>query len=94
MTDSRHVVECGVICVLVSLSQLALILIVFALIVQIYAEKPQKDIYNFIGTYSRTDGIDQHESLSVENMIWSNTVVASGLVEDVAMSLELPMAMQ
>lgn len=48
------------------------------LVPQIYAEKPQKDIYNFIGTYSRTDGIDHHESLSVENMIWSNTVVASG----------------
>ncbi|XP_074644613.1 putative phospholipid-transporting ATPase IIB isoform X2 [Tubulanus polymorphus] len=47
---------------------------------QIYAEKPQKDIHSFIGTFNRTDTIasDNECSLSLENVLWANTVVASG----------------
>ena len=46
-----------------------------------YAEKPQKDIYSFIGkvTYYRNDAdADAEESLNIENTLWANTVVASG----------------
>ncbi|GFO25333.1 phospholipid-transporting ATPase [Plakobranchus ocellatus] len=46
---------------------------------QIYAEKPQQAIHSFIGTYSRNDEGARHEdSLSIENTMWANTVVASG----------------
>ena len=41
----------------------------------IYAEKPQKDIHSFIGKFTMDN---TEESLSIENTIWSNTVVASG----------------
>eukprot|EP00761_Pharyngomonas_kirbyi_P013462 gb/GECH01013491.1/.p1 GENE.gb/GECH01013491.1/~~gb/GECH01013491.1/.p1 ORF type:complete len:1089 (+),score=243.03 gb/GECH01013491.1/:1-3267(+) len=46
----------------------------------VYAERPRRDIYNFVGTFTRQleDGGSQVESLSLENTIWSNTVVASG----------------
>ena len=47
----------------------------------VYAEKPQKDIYSFIGkvTYYRNDAdADAEESLNIENTLWANTVVASG----------------
>jgi len=44
----------------------------------VYASEPDKDIHNFVGTYSRKD-LDRTEvSLNVENTLWSNTVVASG----------------
>jgi len=43
----------------------------------LYAEKPQKDIHSFIGTFSRTDGVAE-DSLDIENTIWTNTVLASG----------------
>ncbi|XP_063590480.1 probable phospholipid-transporting ATPase IIB [Penaeus indicus] len=43
----------------------------------VYAEKPQKDIHNFIGTFTKHD-TDTEESLSVENTVWAGTVVASG----------------
>lgn len=48
----------------------------------VYLEKPKKDIYNFVGNLTRIlgDGNQQTESLSVENTIWANTVVASGTV--------------
>ncbi|XP_064640226.1 probable phospholipid-transporting ATPase IIB isoform X2 [Lineus longissimus] len=46
---------------------------------QVYAEKPQKDIHSFIGTFTRCDQVHQSEdSLAIENVLWSNTVVASG----------------
>lgn len=47
---------------------------------EVYAEKPQKDIYNFLGTFRATlpSGETSHESVSTENMLWANTVVASG----------------
>ncbi|XP_059477594.1 probable phospholipid-transporting ATPase IIB isoform X2 [Neocloeon triangulifer] len=44
----------------------------------LYAEKPQKDIHSFIGTYTRHDGVPSEESLDVENTLWANCVVASG----------------
>eukprot|EP01132_Coremiostelium_polycephalum_P008025 gene8025-9870_t len=43
----------------------------------IYVEKPKKDIYSFIGNFTKTD-TGATESLSVENTLWSNTVIASG----------------
>ena len=42
----------------------------------VYAEKPQKDIHSFIGKFTTSENTE--ESLSIENTIWSNTVVASG----------------
>lgn len=54
----------------------------------VYAEKPQKDIYSFIGkmrfqsnrhSVSEAHQVEDHEeSLNVDNTLWSNTVVASG----------------
>ncbi|XP_053402729.1 probable phospholipid-transporting ATPase IIB [Mercenaria mercenaria] len=44
----------------------------------VYAEAPQKQIHSFVGTYKRTDGTGGDESLSIENTLWANTVVASG----------------
>ena len=40
-------------------------------------EKPQKDIHSFIGKLTVHDP-DSEESLSIENTMWANTVVASG----------------
>ncbi|GMT29153.1 hypothetical protein PFISCL1PPCAC_20450, partial [Pristionchus fissidentatus] len=46
---------------------------------EIYAEKPQKDIHQFVGTYKiMSDDCAQDGSLNVENALWANTVVASG----------------
>ncbi|TPX64826.1 hypothetical protein SpCBS45565_g05617 [Spizellomyces sp. 'palustris'] len=45
----------------------------------VYAEKPHKDIHTFVGNLSvETPTGDQVEPLSVENTLWTNTVVASG----------------
>ncbi|KAI6203569.1 hypothetical protein M3Y94_00572600 [Aphelenchoides besseyi] len=46
---------------------------------EIYAEKPQKDIHAFVGTY-RVFLNDKYEdgALSVDNVMWANTVLASG----------------
>jgi len=44
----------------------------------IYAEKPQKDIHSFIGKFSLHASNVNEESLSIENTMWSNTIVASG----------------
>ena len=44
----------------------------------IYAEKPQKDIHSFIGKFSLHASSVNEESLSIENTMWSNTIVASG----------------
>lgn len=49
----------------------------------VYADKPKKDIYNFVGNFTRYigDGSKQQiESLSVENTLWMNTVIATGTV--------------
>ncbi|KAE9418680.1 hypothetical protein Angca_003206, partial [Angiostrongylus cantonensis] len=46
---------------------------------EIYAEKPQKDIHAFVGTFKvTTDDQVQDGSLNVENVLWANTVLASG----------------
>ena len=52
---------------------------VFSLNASVYAEKPHKGIYEFVGTIN----VDQEtepiiESLSLDNTLWANTVVASG----------------
>nr|CAB3224704.1 probable phospholipid-transporting ATPase IIA [Phallusia mammillata] len=46
----------------------------------IFAERPQNDIYSFVGTFSvmNEDGFLTEEPLSIENTLWSNTVLASG----------------
>merc|ERR1740128_338595 len=44
----------------------------------IYAEKPQRDIHTFIGTFRRVDNEPMEDSLNIENSLWANTVVASG----------------
>ncbi|XP_076041480.1 putative phospholipid-transporting ATPase IIA isoform X2 [Oratosquilla oratoria] len=49
----------------------------FTIDATIFAEKPQKDIYNFLGTFTRHDN-ETEESLGVENTVWAGTVVASG----------------
>ncbi|RNA28630.1 putative phospholipid-transporting ATPase IIB isoform X2, partial [Brachionus plicatilis] len=45
---------------------------------QIYAEKPQLRINAFEGIFIRNDAEKTQEPLSVENTLWSNTVLASG----------------
>lgn len=47
---------------------------------QIYAEKPQLRIHAFEGIFIRNDVEKSQEPLSVENTLWSNTVLASGTV--------------
>lgn len=49
----------------------------FSMDATVYAEKPQKDIYNFIGNFAKHD-TETEESLGVENTVWAGTVVASG----------------
>ena len=45
----------------------------------VYAEKPQKDIHSFVGTFTvMEDGVSTQDPLSIENTLWANTVVASG----------------
>lgn len=44
----------------------------------IYAEKPQKDIHNFIGNFYSALPVDTEEPLNIENTMWANTVVANG----------------
>ncbi|CAF0881197.1 unnamed protein product [Brachionus calyciflorus] len=45
---------------------------------QIYAEKPQLRINAFEGIFIRNDAEKTQEPLSIENTLWSNTVLASG----------------
>ena len=68
---------------------------IFQIGASIYAEKPKKDIYDFVGTFSSTcsspssskeglnevvvgEGRGRTEPLTVDNMLWGETVVASG----------------
>ncbi|KAI8927668.1 hypothetical protein BC831DRAFT_451768 [Entophlyctis helioformis] len=45
----------------------------------VYAEKPHKDIHGFVGNITwLTESGSVVESLGIENMLWMNTVVASG----------------
>lgn len=46
----------------------------------IYAEEPRRDIHSFVGncTVTKDGQVVQRISLSIENTLWANTVVASG----------------
>ncbi|XP_078484830.1 putative phospholipid-transporting ATPase IIA [Ciona intestinalis] len=47
----------------------------------VYADKPHNDIHSFIGSFTMNDPTKPglvEESLSIENALWANTVVASG----------------
>ena len=44
----------------------------------IYAEKPQKAIYNFIGNFHSVLPTESEEPLNIENTLWANTVMATG----------------
>ncbi|CAI9715878.1 probable phospholipid-transporting ATPase IIB isoform X2 [Octopus vulgaris] len=44
----------------------------------VYAEKPSKDIHSFVGTFTMTGENSAEASLSIENVLWANTVIASG----------------
>lgn len=46
---------------------------------EVYAEQPQKDIHTFLGNYKvHFQDCSQDGSLSVENVLWANTVLANG----------------
>eukprot|EP01127_Copromyxa_protea_P020365 TRINITY_DN6818_c0_g1_i1.p1 TRINITY_DN6818_c0_g1~~TRINITY_DN6818_c0_g1_i1.p1 ORF type:complete len:647 (-),score=95.84 TRINITY_DN6818_c0_g1_i1:1847-3724(-) len=46
-----------------------------------FANKPKKDIYDFVGNFIfNNQGKEDVEPLTVENTLWMNTVVASGTV--------------
>uniref|UniRef100_A0A286X883 Phospholipid-transporting ATPase n=1 Tax=Cavia porcellus TaxID=10141 RepID=A0A286X883_CAVPO len=52
----------------------------------VYAEEPNIDIHNFVGTFTREDSDPPiSESLSVENTLWAGTVIASGTVVGVVL---------
>ncbi|XP_073931086.1 probable phospholipid-transporting ATPase IIA isoform X3 [Castor canadensis] len=47
----------------------------------VYAEEPNIDIHNFVGTFNREDSDPPiSESLSIENALWAGTIIASGTV--------------
>nr|KAF6470770.1 putative ATPase phospholipid transporting 9B (putative) [Molossus molossus] len=53
----------------------------FSISAHVHAQKPQRDIHSFEGTFTREDSDPPvHESLSIENTLWASTVVASGTV--------------
>jgi phospholipid-translocating ATPase len=52
---------------------------IFDLKGSVFAEKPEKDIYVFLGTLTFDRENEQiTEPLNIENTLWANTVVASG----------------
>uniref|UniRef100_A0A8C0L8C7 Phospholipid-transporting ATPase n=1 Tax=Canis lupus dingo TaxID=286419 RepID=A0A8C0L8C7_CANLU len=52
----------------------------------VYAEEPNIDIHNFVGTFTREDSDPPiSESLSIENTLWAGTVIASGTVVGVVL---------
>uniref|UniRef100_A0A8C3CIT9 Phospholipid-transporting ATPase n=1 Tax=Cairina moschata TaxID=8855 RepID=A0A8C3CIT9_CAIMO len=52
----------------------------------VYAEEPNIDIHNFVGTFTREDSDPSvNESLSIENTLWASTVIASGTVVGVVL---------
>ncbi|NWT60884.1 ATP9A ATPase, partial [Erythrocercus mccallii] len=52
----------------------------------VYAEEPNIDIHNFVGTFTREDSDPPvNESLSIENTLWASTVIASGTVVGVVL---------
>ncbi|EPY80029.1 ATPase, class II, type 9B [Camelus ferus] len=57
----------------------------------VYAEEPNIDIHNFVGTFTREDSDPPiSESLSIENALWAGTVIASGPWRPWADKLLLP----
>ncbi|KAH3760350.1 aminophospholipid-transporting P-type ATPase [Pelomyxa schiedti] len=48
----------------------------------IYVEEPKKDIYSFVGKVTYTDPSHAHEEepVTVDNVMWANTVLATGQV--------------
>jgi phospholipid-translocating ATPase len=48
--------------------------------IKIYADKPHKDIYSFIGKLTKKNGLGREtvEPLTLENVLWMSTVLASG----------------
>ncbi|XP_070328864.1 probable phospholipid-transporting ATPase IIA isoform X2 [Odocoileus virginianus] len=51
----------------------------------VYAEEPNIDIHNFVGTFTRDSDPPISESLSIENALWAGTVTASGTVVGVVL---------
>ena len=55
--------------------------------ISVFVEAPRKDIYDFVGRVSFYPGVGENtrqvESLSTENTLWADTVVASGTVTGV-----------
>ncbi|VDD86147.1 unnamed protein product, partial [Enterobius vermicularis] len=52
---------------------------IFDLNMEVYAETPQNDIHDFVGTFKvGSEDSTQDGSLNVENVLWANTVLASG----------------
>nr|XP_008113805.1 PREDICTED: probable phospholipid-transporting ATPase IIA [Anolis carolinensis] len=52
----------------------------------VYAEEPNIDIHNFVGTFTREDSDPPvNESLSIENTLWASTVIASGTIVGVVL---------
>lgn len=45
---------------------------------QIHAEKPQLNINSFEGLFIKNDEDKLQEALTIENTLWSNTVLANG----------------
>lgn len=46
----------------------------------VYADRPHKDIYSFVGTFTHRAGeAEEVEALGLEHTLWMNTVVASGV---------------
>lgn len=46
--------------------------------IKIFADKPHKDIYSFIGKiYVKNEESDMEEPLSLDNVIWMNTILAT-----------------
>ncbi|XP_055940655.1 probable phospholipid-transporting ATPase IIA isoform X2 [Argiope bruennichi] len=50
----------------------------FQMDASVYTEEPKKAIHSFVGKFTRNDGEGAEVSLSIENTLWANTVVASG----------------
>ncbi|XP_076337091.1 putative phospholipid-transporting ATPase IIB isoform X2 [Tachypleus tridentatus] len=50
----------------------------FEMDASLYAEEPKRDIHSFVGKFTRHDGEGGEDSLSIENTLWANSVLASG----------------
>ncbi|XP_067928556.1 probable phospholipid-transporting ATPase IIB [Watersipora subatra] len=50
----------------------------YSMSAQVYAEQPQMDIHNFVGTFTQMDETEEKLSLNLDNVIWANSIIASG----------------